>query len=264
MGSCLSTTLQVVVAVANATSTATPTDDEPQQQQQQQQSDSGHQQQQQPSAGGGGGGGGALSPVYASLPPDAKRYLVRNVYDGDTLTLVENETRVRLLGVDTPELKEQQPYSEQAKQYTRNLCHKKYVYVSYEPNGGEQKDHYGRHLAFVWVENNNNTSNNGSVGFICVNEGLIAEGYATAYAPGGPNDKKLHNWDKLVALQSQARQSRMGMWSTFQNRQVVKTSNGSAFHIRSCQHLADVKRLTELSEIEAMDQGLHPCRTCLS
>ena len=56
------------------------------------------------------------SPVYASLPADAEQHRVRNVYDGDTLTLA-NDKRVRFLGVDTPELRERQPYAQEAKEY---------------------------------------------------------------------------------------------------------------------------------------------------
>ena len=45
---------------------------------------------------------------YPTLPSGAQAVSVRNVYDGDTLTLVD-ERRVRLLGIDTPEIKQKQP-----------------------------------------------------------------------------------------------------------------------------------------------------------
>ena len=47
-------------------------------------------------------------PYYTKLPRGAKPYQVKHVYDGDTLTL-KNGKRVRLLGIDTPELKPPQP-----------------------------------------------------------------------------------------------------------------------------------------------------------
>lgn len=57
--------------------------------------------------------------IHSSLPNDAEQHTVRNVYDGDTLTLTD-ERRVRLLGIDTPEIKENQPYAEEAKAYTKD------------------------------------------------------------------------------------------------------------------------------------------------
>jgi micrococcal nuclease len=209
---------------------------------------------QQPAAAAPAPAPGGLSPVYESLPAGAEQHSVRNVYDGDTLTLV-NEDRVRLLGIDTPEIKEKQPFSQEAKEYTYSRCHKKDIWISYEPDG-DQKDHYGRLLAFVWVREDGG-------GYLCVNEGIVAAGLATAYAPNA-KQKRLHNWDKLVALQRRARRDGRGMWSAFSDRDVVKTANGAAYHVRSCEHLSSVKNLTELKESDAQDQGLHPCRTCLS
>lgn len=191
-----------------------------------------------------------VSPIYRSLPDGAEKHMVRNVYDGDTLTLMD-ERRVRFLGIDTPEVKENQAFSQEAKAYTKIRCHQKEVWLSFEPNG-EKTDHYGRLLAFVWVAENG--------GYICVNEGIVAEGLASVYTPN--KNTKLHNWDKLLALQSQARAGKKGMWSTFQDYTVVKTTNGAAYHKRSCEHVANA-RLTELKASEAAMQGLHPCRTCL-
>ena len=198
-------------------------------------------------------GAGQRGAVYPSLPAGAERHRVRNVYDGDTLTLTD-ERRVRFLGIDTPEIKDKQPFAQEAKAYTKERCDKKDIWISYEP-GGEKQDHYGRLLCFVWVP-----AEDGN-GYLCVNEGIIAAGYAEAYHPG--RGKHLHNWDKLIALQTQARNAKLGMWADFEDFTVVKTANGSAYHKRSCEHLASVKHLTELQASEAAAKGLHPCRTCL-
>ena len=191
--------------------------------------------------------------IHPSLPDDAEQHTVRNVYDGDTLTLID-ERRVRLLGIDTPEIKEQQPFAQEAKAYTKNRCHKKDIWISYEA-GGEKEDHYGRHLCFVWVPADNNGD-----GYLCINEGIIEAGYARAYHPG--KGKHLHNWEKMIKLQSQARKENLGVWSDFEDFKVVKTANGSAYHKRSCEHLASVRNLTEMMASEASEKGLHPCRTC--
>jgi micrococcal nuclease len=193
----------------------------------------------------------AVSPIYKSLPPDAEQFRVRNVYDGDTLTLMD-ERRVRLLGIDCPEVKEKQAFSQEAKEYTKQRCHQKDIWIAFQANS-EKTDHYGRLLAFVYVEENN--------GYLCVNEGIVGEGLASVYKPN--SDAKVSNWDKLLALQSQARDSKKGQWSTFEDYTVVKTSNGSAYHKRGCEHVA-TSRLTELKASEAAKLGLHPCRTCLA
>ncbi|KAL3893685.1 MAG: hypothetical protein SGARI_008003, partial [Bacillariaceae sp.] len=116
------------------------------------------------SAGGGGGAApsssyssGGVSPVYSQLPSGAEEHPVRNVYDGDTLTL-KDERRVRFLGVDTPELKEKQPFAQEAKDYTKSRCSDS-VYLKIEG-----KDHYDRLLAWVFVKSGG--------GYLCVNEGL--------------------------------------------------------------------------------------------
>jgi micrococcal nuclease len=242
MGNCLGTVQQIVEDVAEANK-----------QQQQQQGSSLPQQQHQPTtkpqAGGHASTSGALSPVYSSLPNGAEEGAVRNVYDGDTLTLTD-ERRVRFLGIDTPEVKEKQPFSQESKAYTKERCKQK-VWLTFE---GEKQDHYGRLLAFVWVKEAN--------GYLCVNEGIVAAGLATVYTPD--KNVKLHNWDKLLALQTDARNHKRGIWSTFSDEKVFRTANGAAYHKRSCEHLADIRNLTELTVSKAADAGLHPCRTCMS
>ena len=193
-----------------------------------------------------------LSPLYPSLPAGAEKVLVRNVYDGDTLTLVD-ERRVRFLGIDTPEIKEKQPFAEQAKAYTKDLCHKQEIWISYEP-GQDTKDHYGRLLCFAWVKQGNN--------YLCVNEGIVQAGLANAYIPN--SNAKLHNWDKILALQDQAREAKKGLWSTFKDFTVYKTANGAAYHKKDCRHLSNSHNLTQLKASQAAAQGLHPCRTCLA
>jgi micrococcal nuclease len=188
--------------------------------------------------------------IHGSLPNDAEKHTVRNVYDGDTLTLTD-ERRVRLLGIDTPEIKEKQPYAEEAKAYTKDRCNKKDIWLSFEPRG-DKEDHYGRLLAFVWVEQGGQ--------YLCINEGIVEAGYARAYHPGKGN--KLHNWDLMVELQSEAKKARRGVWENFEDIEVVKTANGSAYHKRSCENLSNIRNLTAMKASEAISKGLHPCRTC--
>ena len=184
---------------------------------------------------------------YAELPEGAQKYRVRNVYDGDTLTLTD-EQRVRLLGIDTPEMKPPQPFSKEAKEYTKSRCHGKEIRLLIDG-----KDHYNRLLGHVFVKEGD--------GFLCINEGLVHEGFATAYTP--KKTQKTFNWDKLLKLQKDARKSNRGLWQSFQDVAVFKTPNGSAYHKKSCEHLSRSNNLQKLKISEALDQGLHPCRTCM-
>jgi endonuclease YncB( thermonuclease family) len=196
-----------------------------------------------------------LSPYYSSLPSNAEKVTVRNVYDGDTLTL-SDERRVRLLGIDTPEIKEKQAMSQEAKAHTKNLCgNGQSIWISFEGESKENReDHYGRLLAFVWVQKDGQ--------YLCVNEGILAVGLANAYVPN--SSTKLHNWDKMLALQSQARENHRGIWQSFQDATVFKTKNGSAYHQKTCEHLSGSYNLQELKVSEASAMGLHPCRTCMT
>jgi len=187
--------------------------------------------------------------VYTKLPRSASLHKVRNVYDGDTLTLVD-ERRVRFLGVDTPELKEQQAYAQEAKAYTKQHCHKKNIYLDVQ---GEDK--YGRLLAFVWVQLEDGT-------YLNVNEGLVANGLATVYLAS--KDERLSNFKTMLALQKEARNSRKGVWKNFVERNVVVTQYGSAYHLPTCRHLAKSRNTNILKASAAVDQGLHACRTCLA
>jgi len=201
-----------------------------------------------------------LSPTYKTLPKNAQKFRVRNVYDGDTLTLVD-ERRVRLLGIDTPEMKPPQPFSEEAKKYTKARCNKQEIWLLID---GE--DHYGRLLAHVFVQNNNDNDNDYSSGenndYICVNEGLVQKGFALCYIPR--KNEKTFNWEKLLELQSEARRLKRGVWKSFKDVLVIKTANGSAYHKRSCSHLSNSRNVQELKISVATDLGLHPCRTCLA
>lgn len=196
-----------------------------------------------------------ISPCYKKLPSDAVKVTVRNVYDGDTVTLTD-ERRVRLLGIDTPEIKEKQPFALESKQYTSNLCNKKQIWISHEPNY-EKVDHYGRLLAWIYV-----ASDNGK-GYMCVNEGIVCEGLASVYIPNAST--KLQRQNKLFTQQKMARDKKLYIWKKFSNNQIVIiTRNGTAYHSSSCKHIENSKNTIKVKASEALDKGLHPCRTCQS
>ena len=200
---------------------------------------------------------GGLSPVYDKLPPKAKKCKVLSVYDGDTLTIY-NKKRIRLIGIDTPELKNPtQAFSQEAKEYTRSRCEKQTIWLSYEPNKGETEDRFGRLVAWVWVLR-------GDGKYECVNEGLLQTGLATVYTLS--RDIKLHNIEKLISMQKEARLVHRGMWGKWLDYIVVKPIHGTAFHHRDgkCEHLKRSKNIVQVKASDAMDEGRHACRTCLA
>ena len=222
-----------------------------------------------------------LSPIYPSLPNAAQKCHCSSVYDGDTLTL-EDGSKVRLLGIDTPELKEKQSFALEAKEWTKKYCHGKDVWLTFEQAGGDgnekNKDHYGRLLAHIWVplgggngsakraRRRKQSASNSQ--WLCINEGLVASGLAHAYSPSG--SKKVHNRDKLLALQKLAREHKRGQWSKYKDYEAIVTPSGSAFHKckrnnsteSDCKFLARSKTLSLVAASDCFDRGLHPCRNC--
>ena len=82
---------------------------------------------------------------------------VTSVYDGDTLTvdidlgfsIVLRNIKLRLLGIDTPELRggteKTKSYAREARDYVREKCLGKEIYVE-----SHKKGKYGRYLATIW------------------------------------------------------------------------------------------------------------------
>lgn len=193
-----------------------------------------------------------LSPIYPTLPNDATKHTCVSVYDGDTLTL-KDATRVRLLGIDTPEIKGNEAYSQEAKQYTTDYCQGKEIFLICL-EGSDSYDRYGRLLAHVWVRLT------GKGGWLCVNEGLVVSGLAHVYSPS--NTKKVHNFNKLVGQQWYAQMLKLGIWNTFVDYDVTVTPKGRAFHTSDCNHLRQSTSLSVLPASKAYNMGRHPCRDC--
>ncbi|MFD1017580.1 thermonuclease family protein [Thalassobacillus hwangdonensis] len=126
---------------------------------------------------------------------------VVNVVDGDTIDiLVEGkEERVRLLLVDTPETvhpeKPVQPFGHEASTYAEEALNGEDVRVEYD---GPERDHYGRLLAYIWVDGMN------------FNQLLIEEGlarYAYVYDPPYTHAASMKDAEK------EAQQQSKGIWS---------------------------------------------------
>ncbi|WP_374148876.1 thermonuclease family protein [Priestia megaterium] len=126
---------------------------------------------------------------------------VERVVDGDTLKvkmLNGKRDRVRLLLVDTPETKHPklgvQPFGPEASAYTKKRLEGQEITLEFDV---QERDQYGRLLAYVWIDNE------------LYNEELLAKGLARV-AVFPPNTKYV---DEFKKIQEQARKSEKGIWS---------------------------------------------------
>jgi endonuclease YncB( thermonuclease family) len=151
------------------------------------------------------GSGADDAPATSAMPRPADATLshVAFVHDGDTLYLQPDgttsradEITVRLIGIDTPELRpEVECYAIEARDHLRALL----------PQGSEvwiaadrgEFDQYGRTLLYLWTKDGRS-----------VNLDLVEEGYATALRIA-PNDEY---WPQLRAAEHAAEDAGAGMW----------------------------------------------------
>ncbi len=123
---------------------------------------------------------------------------VRRVVDGDTL-LLKDGTRVRMIGIDTPETKKEgtpvQPFGPEASEYTKKFCEGGSVRLVFD---GERHDDYGRLLAHVYV------------GDRFLSEELIRKGLARVLYRHPYSDEMK---DRFRAAENAAKREKKGIWS---------------------------------------------------
>ena len=135
---------------------------------------------------------------------------VKRAVDGDTL-LLETGERVRLIGVDTPEIHESDKLYRDSKRsgentrtikamgqkaylFTRNLVEAKYVRLEFDL---EKYDKYDRLLAYVYLEDGT-----------FVNAEIVKQGYASLMTIP-PN---VRYSDLFLRLYREARENKRGLW----------------------------------------------------
>jgi micrococcal nuclease len=125
---------------------------------------------------------------------------VLRVVDGDTFEIIYNneKTKVRLIGVDTPETVKVgipiQPFGKEASEYTKKVLEGRIVQLEFDKG---KVDVYKRLLAYIYLED-------GSM----FNKTLIKEGYAKA-SKVYPNIKYAKEFEELQKL---AQSQHLGMW----------------------------------------------------
>ena len=132
----------------------------------------------------------AACPLLAAAPRSIiLRGTIVGVHDGDSCTLLVGTTqhKIRLEGIDTPELG--QPFGTRAKQGLS-----KYVFSRQVTVHVSGKDSYGRSLGTILVDGKN------------INLQLVTDGLAWHY-------KQYSNDRKLAQAESSARRAKRGLWA---------------------------------------------------
>ena len=132
-------------------------------------------------------------------------YEVVRVVDGDTIIvdIDGQDTRVRLIGIDTPEsvadesVKENTEEGKEASEYTTNLLEGNTVYLEFDQ---EILDEYGRTLCYVYLHDKSTM----------VNEILLKNGYARTMTIEPNTIYK----ERFAAAELVAKETKSGFWGT--------------------------------------------------
>jgi micrococcal nuclease len=142
-----------------------------------------------------------------STPPtgaavDAEERRVVRASDGDTIVL-EGGERVRLIGVDTPEIHHPnarvRDFAAAAARFTRDRTVGRAVRLEFEP--GPREDRYGRTLAYVFLPDGE-----------FLNLAIVREGYGFAYTRF-PFAYRA----EFKRAETEARRARRGLWADLGN-----------------------------------------------
>lgn len=132
-----------------------------------------------------------------TLPETRSSYRVKRVVDGDTIQL-EDDTKVRLLGINTPEMgnrfHSEEAGGKRAKQWLNTVLKGQRIHLETDT---ERLDKYGRTLAHVFTEDD-----------LHINVELVRKGFA-AVSIYPPN---VRYSTALIAAQAEAEAEQVGLW----------------------------------------------------
>lgn len=209
----------------------------------------------------------ALSAAPATVLPDALPHLeqmavrgrtsVASCLDGDTMQLTDRR-RVRLAGIDTPELRPRkgrpQFYAREARELLSSLVRGQEVLLF--AVDAEGKDKYGRIVADVRLGDGRS-----------LNGIMVREGAAFFYPHQGL-DTAYQDW--LLALQADAIRERRGMWAEVLSRpEALKNYTGNRNSLRffpsDCPDARKIKPRNRIhfgTLMDAFMAGYAPARVC--
>lgn len=137
--------------------------------------------------------------VSTHFPQECDWKSLKRVVDGDTI-IVEQDTRVRLIGIDTPETKREdypvEPYGPEASEFTANFLADATQVCLIEDHIGDKYDQYGRKLSYVFTEDGKD-----------LNGAILKAGLARGYFRF-PFDRKT----EFRSYERQARAKKVNLW----------------------------------------------------
>jgi micrococcal nuclease len=140
--------------------------------------------------------------LLAALPGAAAAQRVRQIIDGDTIT-VSGVGVVRLLGVDAPEktggYRQSEPFGDAATAFMKRLLEGQIVRLEYD---GAKKDQYNRTLAYVFLPDGR-----------LANVEIIKAGFAETYRRFEYKRKP-----DFFAAEREAKDAKRGMWAARRTR----------------------------------------------
>jgi len=194
---------------------------------------------------------------------------VTRVVDGDTAAMRLAGGRiekVRFIGVDTPESTiEHEPYGKEASRFTESRLAGRQVYLEV---GTEQRDRYGRLLAYVWLARPVNLADK-EIRQKQFNAQLLVQGYAQLLTIP-PNVDYVEYYRRY---QTEARNRDAGLWG-LPATTAPKPSSGSGyvgsaksdkFHHPDCQwakRISPANLVRFRTRAEALRRGYVPCQVC--
>lgn len=145
----------------------------------------------------------SVAPRENESPPEVEPALdarLVRVTDGDTIVVEIDgkRERIRLIGIDTPETKHSrrgpEPLADEATDALREHLGRHRLELRFD---AEERDHYGRLLAYVYAND------------VFVNEAMVRDGWARALRVP-PNVRHAKRFDRLA---QDARRRRLGIWA---------------------------------------------------
>ena len=176
------------------------------------------------------------------------------VYDGDTI-LLQNGTKVRYTGINTPEIDHKDGHDEffaqEARDLNRELVNMKAVTLEYDR---QTKDRYKRTLAYVFIENGEMAN------ALMVKSGLA---YVVSHKPN------LRYRSYLTHVQRQAMGEKLRIWKNLPKEEKIEyrgNIKSFRFHKKNCpfgRQISINHRIRFSSMYHAFWEGYSPCRRCL-
>lgn len=165
--------------------------------------------------------------------------------DGDTLDAIleGRKTRIRLLGIDTPEIvhprKTVEKFGKEASDFARRTLEGKTVWLTFDT---DPVDHYGRRLAYIWQCNGPFSETSCAL----FNAQVVSEGY-------GRMERRFPflRYEEFDDLEKQAKEAKIGIWS---DPEVVKVMN-----ILSTKEKDDLTSDQEKEYLELQEELLREC-----